>query len=244
MLDALYGPLPVTSTSDADPSSSTALVGKPSSHVLTSDSTQSIPAALLSSIANSDLLLPTALVPNMSTLLCPVVSDNLHDHTLFSQLTSSQIMVQQLLVLEAEVVKCKSWNFDASAKLIEVADKMGRIPFGTASEIFNLQPTMTSPKGKERAAEQLPQGEEKQSIFHLFPKDAKASWVQTPGKSSVFISIVLMGMYLEDMLPLLPLPNDAEMFEQFLARIFPGSFGPRITHNCVYHTQLVQEMKR
>ena len=120
---------------------------------------------------------------------------------------------------------------------------MGRIPFGTASEIFNLQPTMTSPKGKECAAEQPPQGEEKRSIFHLFPKDAKASWVRTPGKSSVFILIVLIGMYLEDMLPPLPLPNDAEKFEQFLAQLFPGSFGPGITHNCVYHTQLVQEMK-
>jgi hypothetical protein len=253
MLDALYGPLPVTSTSDADPSSSTALVGKPSSHVSTSDPShsgrsdpsQSNPAAPLSSIANPDLLLPTALVPDMSTLLHPeLVGDNLHDHTVFSQLTSSQIMVQRLLALEAEVVERESWNFDASAKLIEVADEMGRIPFGTASEIFDLQPTMTSAKGKERAAEQPPQGEEKRSIFHLFPKDAKASWVRTPGKSSVFISILLRGMYLEDILPPLPLPNDAETFEQFLAQLFPGSFGPRITHNCVYRTQLVQEMKQ
>ena len=117
MLDALYGLLPVTSTSDANPSSSTALVGKPSSHVLTLDPlhsgrldpSQSNPAIPLSSIANPDLLLPTALVPDMSTLLCPeLVGDNLYNHTLFSQLTSSQIMVQRLLALEAEVVKHES----------------------------------------------------------------------------------------------------------------------------------------
>ena len=107
--------------------------------------------------------------------------------------------LQQLIAVEAEEVEAESWNFDTLQQMIELTEKVGKIPFPLPSELYNLSPSGPSAsKGKGRADEQTedlsPSGPSaskgtgsaddqtkedvkvKRTIFNFHPSDAQAEW--------------------------------------------------------------------
>ena len=60
--------------------------------------------------------------------------------------------LQQLIAVEVEA---ESWNFDTLQQMIELTEKVGKIPFPLPSELYNLSPSgLSASKGKGRADEQ------------------------------------------------------------------------------------------
>ena len=123
---------------------------------------------------------------NEKTLLATLDDLNMFDSRL-----------KQLSAVEAEEVEAESWNVDVLQQIIELSQKVGRVPFPHADKLFNLTPSgpankpndiagndkpgnihqmPTSAKGKERAPDVGDNPQIKRNIFNLHPQDAQKTW--------------------------------------------------------------------
>jgi hypothetical protein len=57
------------------------------------------------------------------------------------KLTQTQLQLERLKDIEAEIVETEKWNHDAAKDLLDLALKENRIPLPTRSELFDLRPT-------------------------------------------------------------------------------------------------------
>ena len=113
--------------------------------------------------------------------------------------------LKQLSAVEAEEVEAESWNVDVLQEMIELSQKVGRIPFPLSDKLYNLTPSgpaskpkdnagngklntlqqmpnldktgsSASQKGKERAPDADRNPQIKRNIFNLHPRDAEKTW--------------------------------------------------------------------
>jgi hypothetical protein len=57
------------------------------------------------------------------------------------KLTQTQLQMERLKDIEAEIVETEKWNHDAARDLLDLVLKEKRIPLQTRSELFDLRPT-------------------------------------------------------------------------------------------------------
>jgi len=77
------------------------------------------------------------------------------------QLTQTEIKLERLMDMEAEIVETQIWNHDAAQDLIDLSLKGNCIPFETCPEMFDLHPTANNEsiskcKGKTAETTALP----------------------------------------------------------------------------------------
>lgn len=133
-----------------------------------------------------------------------------HDKALLAVLNDLNTIDSRLLQLravEAEEVEAESWNVDALQQLIDYTEKLGRIPFQDANDLYDLAPSgridqvegaesgpdnihdmadlrqssASVSKGKGKEQDVVNDPHMKRTIFNLYPKDAEHSWWSTPG---------------------------------------------------------------
>jgi hypothetical protein len=114
--------------------------------------------------------------------------DDKVDLMTFELLNQSQARVERLIGLEVEKTESETWNYEAAVQMLALTQSLGKMPFGPASEILDLQPTAggaaASRKGKEKEVEG------KCSVFYMNPKDSKVAWLGNKGEPFFIIPCV------------------------------------------------------
>jgi hypothetical protein len=115
-------------------------------------------------------------------------AEDRQDLTLLDKLTQTHTRVQQVLGLETEIALTEKWNFDAVTQLLDLANRISKIPFSSRSELSDLEPTAVEPeslvptglasKGKGR----LEEGPQKRSLYHMLPDNARKGWAGSSGE--------------------------------------------------------------
>jgi hypothetical protein len=99
-------------------------------------------------------------------------------------LTSTMAYLEHSLGIEHEVVESETWNYDATVELLELAKRLGCIPFGGGTRnLFDtspsLQPVPSHPTALQEAlhATSSNMRPPKRTIFNLHLKASMDSWM-------------------------------------------------------------------
>ena len=71
--------------------------------------------------------------------------------TIVSALNAALCFMEHMSSVEREIIEKKGWNFDTMVALLDLTQRMHRIPFGgETSTWYDVQPLTKTSKGKER----------------------------------------------------------------------------------------------
>ena len=197
--------------------------------------------------AGADPLMGLALQLDLISPETPLLSEeDRHDLALLDSLTQTHTRVQQVLGLETEIMVTERWNFEAARELLKLANNISSIPFGTRTELFDLEPTRaesgsapgpSAAKGKSR----LEGGPKKRSLYHMLPHESKAAWAGSVGEVPFFsLWNPTPNRVAGDPLPPMPPTSELQDFKRVLGGKFPDLFGPMADHHCQYREHLFQ----
>ena len=155
--------------------------------------------------------------------------------TIVSALNAALCFVEHMSSVEREIMEKEGWNFDTTVALLDLTQRMRRIPFGgETSTRYDVQPSTKSSKGKER--ETTPA-----------PKESVLSWLGDSSVEGEFrivfptpFSQYFSGDPMLRMDPILP----TQTFDEWLNSQFPKLFDNEKDHDCLFRVFFVEILKR